>query len=413
MSQYGGVDIGKHKSYACHIDLAKKVIKFPDMALGNDAIRDWFNSNPVKSICIDGPPQPNQGLLKKQLPPKSSYDSNRRIAEFRLLIYGCYGTPDNKPDGNWMANSMDLFGLLRDSFNWTIDYGVGSGELLETHPTYAFKSLIGCESGNRYGDIQQIVVDPKRLLGPKRPRNAGGHSQRIDLLTQCFAQLNFEIPKRTESKWESSIDYVDATMCALVALWRDERLNNMLAVGDPIEGAIYIPQHEHPIVVASLAPVEYAPKVVKPASSRSKIEPPNAIIMSLGANGPGGLSQEETIELAIHACQEGNAWLPIGTSHQFKLVDHLGAVGGQLYLAFGSTLCLRVTTGKIDYRPGKNAVAYPGEFNPWPVSECNGWAEMLDVSPVEITSFKTVQRDEWTEGFSKRGGNLLHARIAK
>ena len=411
MNQYGGIDIGKHKSYACRIDLQHKEITFPEAALDNAGITQWFKANQVKSICIDGPPQPNQGRLKALLPPKSEFNSERRVAEFRLLIYGCYGTPDHRPDRNWMSSSMDLFGLLRDSFQWTIDYGDGKGQLLETHPTYAFKSLLGFTNGNKHGEIQQIVVDPHRLLAPKRPRTAGGHAQRIELLKQCFSQLAFEISPGVQKQWEASIDYVDATMCALVALWRDEKLNNLLAVGDPREGSIYIARPQSPLTITDAAKTVRAPKVTKPAQRKSAIDPPNAIIMRLGDHGPGGLTQEETIALAMQAFQEGDSWLPIGTGHQFKLSEHLAAVDGQLYLAFGNTLRLRITAGEVYYQPGDNSITYPGDFNPWPVSECNGWAEMLDARPVEIVDFETVQEDTWAGGFSKRGGNLLRARI--
>jgi len=413
MNQYGGIDIGKHKSFACRIDLANKEIKFPEAALSNEAILSWFSANPVKSICIDGPPQPNQGLLKDQLPPQSKYDFKRRLAEFRLLIYGCYGTPDRRPADNWMSNSMDLFGLLRDTFQWTIDYGDGKGELLETHPTYAFKSLLGFTNGNRYGYLQQIVVDPRRLLGPKRPRTAGGHIQRIELLMQCFKQLAFEISKSVQAQWESSIDYVDATMCALVALWRDEKLNNLLAVGDPAEGAIYIAQPTQTLTVTPVAEsVRPLTRPAQPAKVRPSIDPPNAMIMRLGVNGPGGLTQAETIALAITAFGEGDSWLPIGTRHKSKLAENLETAGNHLYLAFGDTLRLRITTGQVKFQPG-NAVAYPGEFNPWPVDDCAGWVEMLDVTPVDITAFETRQSDQWKSGFSQRGDNLLASRVNK
>lgn len=413
MSQYGGIDIGKHKSFACRIDLAKKEVKFPESSFSNDAILGWFKTNPVKSICIDGPPQPNQGLLRDQLPPGSKYDWKRRLAEFRLLIYGCYGTPDRKPADNWMANSMNLFGLLRDAFKWSIDFGDGKGELLETHPTYAFKSLLEFMNGDQHGDIQQIIVDPQRLLGPKRPRNAGGHDQRIELLIQCFAQLGFDIPQSVQQQWESSIDYVDATMCALIALWRDEKRNSVLAVGDPKEGSIYIAQPTQTLTVTPVAAgVRPLARPAKHTKARLNIAPPNAMIMRLGANGPGGLTQSETIALAITAFGEGDSWLPVGTGHKSKLSENLEAAGNQLYLAFGETLRLRITTGQVNFQPGSE-VAYPGDFNPWPVDTCAGWVEMLDVTPVAITAFETRQSEQWQPSFSKRGHNLLAARVAE
>jgi len=412
---YGGIDIGKHSSFACRVDLDQHRIEFPEKALANGPIRDWFKKHPVKAICIDGPPQPNQGKLSVRLGPNTRFNTSRRVAEFALLIYGCYGTPSQQPaitDNNgWMCNSMDLFQLLKNDLGWNIDLGNGEGQLLETHPTYAFRSLLGCVDGNLEGNIQQLLVDPNRRLAPKRPRKAGGHAQRIELLKQCLEQLEFPIDQLTQDRWESSIDYVDATLCALVAMWRGEGKMNVKAIGDPAEGAIYIAQPIQTLTVTPVAEsVRPLTRPARPAKAPPVIDPPNAMIMRLGANGPGGLTQAETIALAIAAFGEGDSWLPIGTGHKSKLAENLETAGNHLYLAFGDTLRLCITTGQVDFQPG-NAVAYPGEFNPWPVDDCADWVEMLDVTPVDITAFETRQSEQWQPGFSKRGHNLLAARL--
>ena len=304
---YGGIDIGKHSSFACRIDVENQTVQFPDRSLGNEPMRDWFRDNPVQSICIDGPPQPNNGNLAKRLPPKTRFNTQRRVAEFALQIYGCYGTPDQQPEADsnsgWMASSMNLFRLLEESFAWKVDLGDGEGELMETHPTYAFKSLLGRVTGHLEGDIQQIIVDPDRKLAPKRPRRAGGHNQRIELLEQAFKQLGLEIKTAVRDRWTKSIDCVDATLCALIALWKSEKHNSLLGVGDPTEGAIYIPCPTSPFNME-------APDLASWSSPQRKtkaeeIEPANAIFMRLGSDGPGGLSQAETIALAQLAFDEG------------------------------------------------------------------------------------------------------------
>lgn len=411
MKACGGVDIGKRSSFACRLDLVTRELQFPDQSLTNAGIRDWFTANPVSSICIDGPPMPNQGTLHRRLPPSSHFNRDRRVAEFALKIYGCYGTPAAQPnldDNNgWMASSMQLYQLLRDSFGWEIDLGSGTGQLLETHPTYAFKSMLGCILDHREGDVQQFLVDPDRRLAPKRPKAAGGHDQRVELLKQLLAEMEFSITETLLNRW-SSIDVVDGSLCAVMAFWKAEHSDKVQAVGDPEEGAIYIANLKERLAVKP--PTIPLPRPANAGRPRQPHDPGNAVILRLGENGPAGLSQQETIDLAFAAFQEGDSWLPIDTGHQFKLRENLNAVDHQFLLAFGDTLLLRVTSGEVHFGEKKQH-AYPGEFNPWPMDECYGWVEMKAVERVEITNFETRQRGTWQPVFSKRGGNLSFGRI--
>jgi len=337
------------------------------------------------------------------------------VAEFALRIYGCYGTPAQVPDVNsnqgWMARSMEVFGALRDHFGWGIDLGDGNGELSETHPTYAFKAMLGRNQGHTHGDITQWVVDPENLLAPKRPRNAGGHAQRIALINQAFGQLDFPPNPRVQAHLEASIDHVDATLCALMALWKGEALNGLVPVGDPAEGSIYIPTSNVDFVVTprQAGVNRFPPGGRIPRQRNAGDGPPaNAVILRLGPNGPGDLTQEETIELALAAVGEGDNWLPVGTGHRFNLCENLEHVGRNLYLAFGDTLRLRIVTGRCNRQYEPN-LAYPGEFNPWPVGETYGWVEMIELMEVEINDFQTRHDDNWQQGFTARGGNLLFA----
>ncbi|QDV25310.1 DUF429 domain-containing protein [Aureliella helgolandensis] len=415
---YGGVDIGKHASFACRIDLEHLTISYPERSLGVNQILDWFTSNPVTGICIDGPPQPNQGRLAERLPQDTRYNTQRRVAEFALRIYGCYGTPDEVPDFDsnqgWMASSMHLFNSLKDHFDWNIDLGDGRGELSETHPTYAFKALLGCDEGNTHGDVTQWIVDPNNQLAPKRPRNAGGHAQRIELLNQSFDQLSFPLNETIQAWLEASIDHVDASLCALMALWKGEAMNGLMPVGDSAEGAIYIPTGIDIFNVTQPPDRgEGLPPVGRPPCQRAEgdeLLPPNAIILRLGNNGPGGLTQEETIALTQEAVAEGDNWLPVGTGHSFNLCQNLQQIGHILYLAFGDTLRLRAVTSGC-HRQAEPTLAYPGEFNPWPVNETYGWVEITEVTEVEVNHFQTRQSGNWKQGFSQRGGNLLFARV--
>ena len=412
MSQYGGIDIGKHKSYACRIEFGKKKLHFPTRALTNQEIVDWFDSHPVQTICIDGPPQPNRRVLAKRLPANTKYNTVRRVAEFTLKIYGCYGTPSRKPsiDSNqgWMRNSMDLYHSLSEKRHCQIDLGSGEGELMETHPTYAFKSLLGYRKDRQEGEVQQLLVDPQALLRPKRPRKEGGHDQRRELLKLAFQQLDIPVTAQMEEYWEASIDHVDATLCALMALWRDTGTMQLEPIGDPEEGSIYITNPEKKFKIKSV------PSVPAKRKSVRKLDPmtdqANAVILRLGENGPGGASQAETIDLAQLAIQEGDRWLPVDTSHSFKLREHLEHVDHDLYLAFGEVLQLRIRTGDVVFNPGCN-IDCPASFSPWKADASHGWVEMLDAAPVNITSFETIQKKQWKQGFSGRGNNLLKARV--
>lgn len=158
--------------------------------------------------------------------------------------------------------------------------------------------------------------------------------------------------------------------------------------------------------------------VVRPATTapRSRREalspPPNAVILRLGEHGPGGMSQEDTIKLALRAFREGECWIPIVTNHQFKLAERLLAVDNRLFLAFGDVLRLRVTAGNCVFRPNQQFL-YPGKANHWKIDQTHGWVEAIELEEVEVNvpDFQTVHKGQWGDGFSDRGANLLRARV--
>jgi hypothetical protein len=416
MPSYGGIDVGRGHFFACAMNASERSVSFPEGELSLVETLVWLDDNNVQTVCIDAPPRPNQQLLGRRLPANADINHNRRVGEFQLGIGGCYGTPQARPDpsdsNGWMASGMDLFSALEERKHWSIDLGSGTGELFETHPTYGFKALLGFRDGELVGDVQRHVTDPERLLRPKRPRNRGGHQQRIELLSRALQDVGIELTDDLLERWETSIDFVDATFCALLAYWRATGWSGIRPIGAPQEGSIYlyVPQ---PTWTVTRHDAMVRPATTAPRPRRAALNPPpNAVILRLGENGPGGMSQQDTIELALLAFGEGECWIPIGTNHQFKLAEQLLVVDNTLFLAFGDVLRLRVTAGNSVFRP-HHQFPYPGEANPWEIDHAQGWVEGIALEEVNLRTFQTVHQGEWGNGFTDRGANLLRARVTE
>src|SRR3954471_24721973 len=84
-NRYIGLDVGEHRLFGAMIDIdaGSASISFsPDTE--PMAVIDWCRSSEPRSVAIDAPPVHSKGLVRV---------GNRRVAEERLGIGGCYGTP--------------------------------------------------------------------------------------------------------------------------------------------------------------------------------------------------------------------------------------------------------------------------------------------------------------------------------
>jgi len=253
--------------------------------------------------------------------------------------------PEIGAHNGWMASGLDLYQQIGDRLTWVVDHGAGDGRLIETHPTYAFKEM----------------------------------------------GWDIHVP---ELSLRNGIDWIDATICALVACWKSTRPQEVLAIGDDEEGSIFLrfPQTPYDLPDA-------------PALRPTPAEGPggeNAVLLRLGANGPGGMTQQDTIDLTLHALEEGECWVPVGSTTNFNLADNLGVVNGNLYLAFGDTLRLCVRCDQcLDLAEQEHP--YPGDHeNPWPVDSAPRWIRADNVLEVNIQDFSTRHAGQWQHGFANQ-----------
>jgi hypothetical protein len=246
-----GIDVGEHRLFPVVIDRERLLIEWPARALSHGAAIGWVRERAPSVIAIDAPPCPNKGLLADQgwcqrygVDTKGS-GRNRRVAEWRLGIGGCYSTRASLEQcPGWMRNGMALFEAFAAN-GYPIDLGRG-GTVFEVHPTFGFRSLLGFRS-----ESWRFFCDPRRLLRPKQPARSVGHRQRLLLVETLLQQWGFDLsPHRP---WiASSLDWTDALLAAALGLLRAD--GQTVAVGDPegVEGAIVVANLATPLSLAGV-----------------------------------------------------------------------------------------------------------------------------------------------------------------
>lgn len=417
--RFGGIDIGKKRHFPCVLDLNARRVVLPPSSLTLSETIQWIQSNPADELCLDGPPRPHNGSLARHLAHTSGVNTNRRVAEYQLGIGGCYGTPAQRPalEGaqGWMAAGMELYDELQRQLGYQLDLGGGQGNLIETHPTYAFKALLGHQRV-KMTPISKLRVDPGWNLRPKR--FSIGADQRLNLVEELLSALGITPTQDVRDAWTSRIDWIDATMCAAIAAIRRRDPTHVAPIGDPTEGAIvlYLPDPAWALpakLQQAPSPTHHRAAARAPAQPRSGA---NAVILRLGSSGPLDMSQQDTIETALSSYTLGECWIPIGSTTSFRLDSNLQSVRGSFYLAFGNTLRLRVMAGRAMYDTGQQ-FAYPGSSpNPWikdgkTLHAEHGWVEALDVQDTSITHFRTTQHGAWRPGYGKTRRSLLFGKL--
>lgn len=403
---FGGIDVGQDRHFPCVLDLEAASLTFPDNPLSAQDTTQWLSERRPSSVAIDSPPRPNEGILRTLLPPGTTSQADRRVGEYRLYIGGWYGTPSRKPSAGepqaWMASGMDLFATVAAGLNMRVDLGGGGGELLETHPTYAFKALVG-HSATLAGNVERIKCDPGNRLRPKK--RPAGHRQRIQLLEVALQDFGVKLTDEFRRKW-LRIDWVDSTVCALIAAWRELYPNEVVAVGDAREGSIYLrfPQTSFTITLPE------GPESCSPRSRARTDDPANACILRLGQNGPAGMDEADTVGCALLALDtEDEVWFPVESAANFDLAGRLIGDGCWFCVAWGNTIQIRARARACQYdHRGHQRYPYPGKLpNPWAndgqvVAESFGWVSLdPDTCSLEsLTEFQTCQDNQWVAGFS-------------
>lgn len=325
----------------------------------------------------------------------------------------------------WMQSSFNLFSRLSASRSWTLDRGERTGQLIETHPTYAFKSLLGCNQSIVDG-ITRYKLDPDNRLREKH--SSVGHSQRIELLMGLCQEITLIPDESTQAKWKFRIDWADAAICAFVSYWHQTKASELYSPGDTLEGAIYFRVPCSPLSVTACA--VYSTGSRRASSSRSgssssnavpsrrlngKPVPANAIILRLGDKKKAGsatdsLSQLDTIDTILSSGDLEEFWLPVRSKVMTNLCENLKLVNGRLYLAFGEQLRTELVVD--DCRFSDIPQGYPStEQNPWPFEMCIGWARVVEAVECHHTNFHVTSGRDWQKGFTPSQTALLWALV--
>jgi hypothetical protein len=158
-NRYVGIDVGERRLFGAVIetDGESASISFSPQT-DPSAVFDWCTTSGCQSIAIDAPPAHSKGLARV---------GNRRVAEERLGIGGCYGTPQlGSPVPPWMAAGMRCHAKVSAAIGETIiDLG-GTGTVFEVHtPTASGHFSAFAKTTSAPGVIQMHCCVRRRLAG--------------------------------------------------------------------------------------------------------------------------------------------------------------------------------------------------------------------------------------------------------
>lgn len=411
-NRYAGLDVGEHRLFAAVIDtdMEPASISFsPDTE--PTLVLDWCTRKSPQSVAIDSPPAHSKGLAKI---------GNRRVAEERLGIGGCYGTPRlGSPLPPWMAMGMRCHSQIGDAMSATAFDLAGTGKVFEVHPTYGFRSLLGVVD-----DGERVRCDPERLLRPKAPRGSIGHIQRVGILRLLLEDLDVVWTPTLSQKFLSSLDWTDAAMSAVLAVLRAGDATH--GVGDATEGTIVIADpsklgalvHKIRETVSSVTtsvPARPAPTIRK----RIVEDRANCALLRLGGSGIGTLSQDDTLSALRGQHLEEQIILPVGVRAIARDWVEQAASGGFWLLVAHKHVRLAVRVVEVigDGRTqltAKDSVLSANR-DPWPaVEQSEYWLrcdELLDDLDLPATAVSTQQSGTWTPGMPRNQTAWLAARI--
>lgn len=414
MTQFAGIDIGQRHTYSCVLDTKALEFHCADDRMDLQESIAWLRQfDRLQGGCIDGPPNPNRGRLAERLPDNTNHNTDRRLTEFQIGIGGCYSTRSAPPrpgaSNYWMQSAFEFFQLLSTEFGWAINRGGSAGQLIETHPTYAFKALLGCNR-NEVDGIQRLRLDPQSAL--RRKHSWEGRQQRIELLTTLCGELGLEIGDELLQKWNQRIDWVDAAICAFMSYWQQSGHPQLESPGDPLEGAIYLRTPSTPLIVTA-HDARRRNSGSRPSQPTGHVHlldgvptPANAIILRLGDTRE--LSQLDTIDTILSSDDLEDFWFPCGSNAMPQLCRNLRLVEGRFFLSWGTNL--RVALSVSECRQGATPLPYPADSeNPWPLAECRRWLRVAESAEIDTDQFRVNQQGEWTPGFGAGQTALLYA----
>jgi hypothetical protein len=386
MRTYCGIDVGERKLFAAVIDVddARVVeVQFAETA-SIDEVIDWVADRGSEAVGIDAPPGPNLGFLndprmrQKLGIAKPPENTDRRVAEYRLGIGGCYSTRSKEGSASgWMRTGFRVYHELEGRTGLQIDRGAG-GAIFEIHPTYGFRSLLGVEHN---GD--RLRCDPHGLLRPKNPRGCPGHRQRVSMLISLLEHFGKATDGSLKTRLEGSIDRTDALLGALLGFLRDRK--QTISVGINPEGAIHLVDSTRlgeladrlKKLAADSAAVQASPE--RPARRRTACDA-TGFLLRLGQNAFGKLSQKQTIDIALGMLSyEGWAVVPLKRDQILAAtIDKSRSEGLTVLVGHDQKLILEFQRARIEGEgstaPTSSGQVFGNDANPWPgIEEAPYW----------------------------------------
>jgi hypothetical protein len=410
--RYVGIDVGERCLFGAVIetDAQSTNISFSPQT-DPSAVLDWCAMGSADGVAIDAPPAHSKGLARV---------GNRRVAEERLGIGGCYGTPrvgSTLPP--WMAAGMRCHAAISVALGEAKIDLAGAGTVFEVHPTYGFRSLLGVHE-----DADRVRCDPEALLRPKAPRGSTGHVQRVEILRLLLGSFGVAWAPSLSEKLLSRIDWTDAAMGAALAVLRARGASQ--GVGDATEGTIVI---ANPAQLGGLAcsirdVVSRRRESRRPAArpstrSRSLGEDANCALLRLGAAGLGVLTQNDTLEALRGQQSEGEIVFPVGVvAIGRQWIQQAAKTGLWLLVAYGRLkLALHVIEiiGKGRTALTPKEIVLGDNRDPWPgVEKSEYWLrcdQLLDDLDLPLTVLSTRHEGSWTAGVPHNQSAWLAARI--
>ena len=409
-----GIDVGQGKLFAAGIH--REALVLCDSS-SPSTVTDWVCTMSPSGVGIDAPAALNRGLR-----------GDKRIAEWLLGIGGCYRTPSQHAElPGWMVTGIETHEELCRRLGSPLDLS-GKAPVFEVHPTYGFKSLLGLDrSANR------VVCDPDRILKPKNPKRSVGHRQRTAMVLALLDRLAIGVPKHALDVLESSIDFTDAALAALLDYLRSRGMTT--GIGDEREGTIVLadPSQMMPDVLAAVRRVaenEVATAAMRPrasgkapttrtgAAARTCAEEADGLVLRLGARAFGRLTQSDTIAAILgQADVEGVVLLPV----ESRIADKWGLQaeerGLQLLLAHGRDLSVLLHVSRVvsdGGRPIPKSEVLGEAADPWPrIESARYWVEAHAAEAIARSAeeaIRTNQDNAWKPGLPPNQTALIRFR---
>jgi hypothetical protein len=407
-----GIDVGERSLFGAVIqtDTRSASISFSPET-DPTAVLDWCATSRPDGVAIDAPPAHSMGLARA---------GNRRVAEERLGIGGCYGTPRlGSPLPPWMAAGMrchEAVGAALGESNLDL---AGLGRVFEVHPTYGFRSLLGVDE-----DADRVTCDPDALLRPKAPRGSAGHVQRVEILRVLLEWFGVTWTRALSEKLLSRIDWTDAAVSAALAVLRARSATR--GVGNATEGTIVIANPAELGVtartirdaVSGLRPSRQ-PTACPSTRSRTTAHDTDCALLRLGAAGLGVLSQGDTLAALRGQHSEEEIIFPVGViAIGRQWIERAATAGFWLLVSYGRLkLALHVVQiiGKGRAAPTSKEMVLGANRDPWPaVEQSEYWLrcdELLDDFDLPLTVVSTRQAGSWTAGVPRNQSAWLAVRI--